>query len=188
MASRHHPGDALAKLLLALYPPQAGEIMWDGRPQGEVPLALWRARIAYLPQEAFLIDASVADNLRLGAPGAAESDLRAALARVGLPADPGFLAMHAGERGKRLSGGQRLRLGLARALLSDARLWILDEPSAALDPEATATLRRTLRGLQGTHTVIVISHSRDLIAGADRVVRVADGTLTPASVPAGADA
>ncbi len=179
----------LAKLLLALYKPQAGEITWDGRPQGEWPLALWRARIAYLPQEAFLIDASVADNLRLGAPAAAEGDLRAALDRVGLPAaDPGFLAMRTGERGKRLSGGQCLRLGLARALLSDARLWILDEPSAALDPEATATLRRTLRGLHGTHTVIVISHSSDLIAGADRVVRVAGGTVTPASVPAGADA
>jgi len=105
----------LAKLLLRFYAPDAGAITWDGRPLREIPVGHLRSQIAYLPQEPFLIDASVADNLRLGAPGATEADLARVLSQAGLPADGGFLGLEVGERGKRLSGGQRLRLSLATA-------------------------------------------------------------------------
>jgi len=171
----------LAKLLLRFYPPEAGEITWAGQPLAEIPPAQLRARIAYLPQEPFLIDASVADNLRLGAADAGAEALRRVLERVGLPADEEFLAQEVGERGKRLSGGQRLRLALARSLLADAPVWILDEPSAALDAEAAAALRQTLAGLRGERTVLVISHSPDLVDAADVVVPFA-------SAPAEAEA
>ncbi len=122
----------------------------------------------------------MADNLRLGSPQTEDAELATALAAVGLPADGGFLAQGVGERGKRLSGGQRLRLGLARALLSRARVWLLDEPSAALDPEAAEALRRTLQGLRGDHTVVAITHSGDLVAAADAVIRIEAGVAAAA--------
>jgi len=168
----------LAKLLLRFYDPDGGAITWNGAPLGDMPARRVRQRTAYLPQEPFLMDARVADNLRLGAPAASDAELRRALADVGLPADDAFLALEVGERGKRLSGGQRLRLALARALLADAPLWILDEPSAALDAEAATALRRTLEGLRGTRTVVAISHSRELVEGADHVVSL--GGASPA--------
>ena len=170
----------LAKLLLGLHGPQSGEIRWNGQATGQLSLAHVRGAIAYLPQEPFLVDASVTENLRLGAPEAAEDDLAAALSAVGLPADAAFLAQTVGERGKRLSGGQRLRLGLARALISKAPVWLLDEPSAALDPGAADALRRTLEGLRGACTVVAITHSSDLAAAADVVIRVEEGRAAAA--------
>lgn len=98
-----------------------------------------------------------------------------ALQEVGLPPVPAFLETEAGERGKKLSGGQRWRLALARALLGRAPLMIFDEPGGALDAEGRAGLGTLLTRLKGDHTLLVITHDPEAVSVADHVVTWAQG-------------
>ncbi|WP_300391362.1 thiol reductant ABC exporter subunit CydD, partial [uncultured Nocardioides sp.] len=133
--------------------------------------------IAWLPQRPGFVEGTVADNLRLGRPDASDDDLWAALSQVALAervrALPEGLGTPVGEDGAGLSAGERARLALARAVVSDRPWVMLDEPTAHLDPVTTRIVADTLAGLGRTRAVVVVAHDPALVAVADREVRMA---------------
>ena len=132
--------------------------------------------IAWLPQRPGFVDGTVADNLRLGRPDAGEQDLWAALAQLALAERvrdlPAGLGTPVGEDGAGLSAGERARLALARAVVSDRPWVLLDEPTAHLDPVTTRIVADTLVDLGRTRAVVVVAHDPTLVAVADREVRL----------------
>ena len=136
------------------------------------------ARTVLVPQRAWLFTGTVADNLRLADPAADEERLWSVLRQAHLAAEveamPGGLDARVGEEGLTLSGGQAQRLALARALLVDAEILLLDEPTGHIDNRSERLIIDSLRRLRGTRTVIVATHSAALIDVADRVVEIAE--------------
>ncbi|MFN8380187.1 MAG: thiol reductant ABC exporter subunit CydD [Anaerolineae bacterium] len=176
-----------ASLLLRFIAPQQGAITVDGMPLDQIDLAGWRAQVAWVPQRPHLFHGTLADNLRLARPDATDTDLvRAAQAAAlhdfiaGLPA--GY-ATSIGEGGARLSGGQRQRLALARAFLRDARLVILDEATANLDPASESAIQNALAQLRQDRTVLIIAHRLRLAYTADRVAVLEQGRVIEVGDP-----
>ncbi len=169
----------LAALLLKLAAPQAGRITLGGVDVAALPADLVRARIACLTQDARLFDDSIEANLRLAAPGAEEPALWRALDAAGIGevvrALPEGLATRCGEAGTRFSGGQARRLALARALLSDAPVLILDEPAAGLDPATERAFLETLGEATAGRSVILIVHRLIGVERPTRILRLAGG-------------
>ena len=163
----------LADVLTGLLAPDRGALLIDGVPAAGPRRKRWRRSTAYVPQEVFLLNDSVRNNLLWGFAGAGEDDLRLALKRAA--ADfafrlPDGLNTVVGDGGVRLSGGERQRLVLARALLSRPSLLILDEATSALDLENEARVRQAVENLHGDLTVIVIGHRLPTLEHADQVV------------------
>ena len=164
----------IADLLLRLLDPDSGEIRIDGRPLRDVSLEDLRRRVALVDQEPCILHASMADNIRYAQPDATDAELRtaarqAALERFidGLP--QGYETI-VGERGMALSAGERQRIALARAFLTDPAVLVLDEPTAALD---TVTERLVVDGYESVmrgRTTIVITHRLDVAGRADRTI------------------
>ena len=155
----------LVKLLLRFYTPQRGRILLDGEPIDALNLQDLRRVIGYVAQDAFLSDASVADNIAYGEQDrAAVSDeaiaaaARAAEATEFIEKLPLGFATRLGERGQKLSGGQRQRLALARAILKDPPILVLDEATSAVDNETEAAIQRSLEVVSQGRTTIVIAH------------------------------
>ncbi|TFH41169.1 MAG: ATP-binding cassette domain-containing protein [Lysobacterales bacterium] len=171
---------ALLDLLVGLLQPDAGRILLDGVPLGEMNLRDWRRQIGYVPQESVMVDESVAYNLTLGEQVPEEEirrALRAADALEFVEAMPEGLQTRVGEGGSRLSGGQRQRLAIARALIHKPRLLILDEATSNLDADAQAAVVETVSHLKGKLTIVAVAHQDRLIHAADRIYRLADGQL-----------
>lgn len=180
----------LIETLMGLRPSVADQLRLGGLPLEDAALDAVRARFAYASQDVRLLAGSIADNLRLADPGASNDDLWAALSDACLAdrvaALPAGLDTVLSENGDRLSGGERRRLGLARAYLRDAPWLVLDEPTEGLD---AATETRVLDGL--THHLstrrqglILVSHRSAPTALCDRVVDVSV-TLSPGGIPIG---
>lgn len=151
-----------------------GQVTIDGQPlTAGGSLA---ASVAYVRQEPWLFEGSLGENLRVGSPQASEEELLGALDRVGashLASDQdGGLARRIGRGGQGLSGGERQRIAIARALLRNARLWLLDEPTAHLDDASEAELLSLLRGHAADRTIIVATHSAAVLNVADHVVHL----------------
>ncbi|MFC0304445.1 ABC transporter ATP-binding protein [Rhizorhabdus histidinilytica] len=171
----------LADMVMGLVEPSAGRVLLDGRPLAHCGLRAWRDRVAYVPQDGFLLNDSIAANLAVAAPGADPAQMWAALEASGAA---GFVArMPAGldtvvaDRGIRLSGGERQRIALARALLRRPDLLILDEATSALDEDNETLIIRSLERLRGTMAILIIAHRARITAIADQVVRIEQGRV-----------
>jgi ATP-binding cassette subfamily C protein CydD len=175
-------------LLMRFLEPDAGAIRAGSTDLASVDATDWRSAVAWVPQSPHLFHGTVADNLRLARPDASEADLRAAveLAALGDVIDdlPGGLDAPIGEGGLRLSGGERQRLAIARALLRDAAVVVLDEPTAHLDPELELAVDAAIDRLAGSRTVVVISHRPRLARSADLVAVLDGGRLVEVGTPA----
>lgn len=171
----------LAALLLRFMLPDQGSILFNGLSLFNIPIADWRSNLAWVPQRPYLFHGTIAENLRLARPGAAEADLLHALEAAHLRGWVEGLAegmdSSIGEGGARLSGGQAQRLALARAFLRDAPLLILDEPTAHLDVEQEYLLQESTRRLAANRTVLVIAHRLPTVARADQILVMAGGQV-----------
>jgi ATP-binding cassette, subfamily C, bacterial CydD len=170
----------LLAVLLGFVAPTGGRVLVDAVDLSTVDLDAWRRRLAWVPQRAHLFAASLADNIRLGAP--ADTPIAGVVTAAALDPVvrelPEGLDTMLGERGFGLSSGQRQRVALARAFLRDAPVVLLDEPTARLDGSSeAAVVDATVRLLHG-RTGLFIAHRPALLRAADRVVRVDGGRLT----------
>ncbi|MBQ8597692.1 MAG: ABC transporter ATP-binding protein [Lachnospiraceae bacterium] len=162
----------LSKLLLALYPVKEGEIKIGGSSYHELSGSDVRKQIAYVPQEPYLFNETVRENIRLGRPEATDEEVEnaAKLAYAHdfiLQLDQGY-DTNVGERGNCLSGGQRQRVAIARAILKDAPVVLLDEATSALDNESEQLVNEALKQMKNKKTILMIAHRPSTIALADR--------------------
>lgn len=172
---------SIADLIIGLVQPQAGTIWIDRVPLSEVNLRGWRQMVGYVSQEAFLLHESISRNVSLGEPEMSPADIESALKAAGawefISALPEGMETMVGEHGARFSGGQRQRIAIARALVHKPQLLILDEATAALDPESEAAVCETVKALRGKMTLFVISHRPALLEVADYVYRLERGQV-----------
>jgi len=179
----------LVALLSRLMDPRSGRVLFDGHDLRDATIASVRENVAVVLQESVLFAESVTENIRWARPGASDADVVAAA--VAADADEFIRRLPAGydtvlaERGASLSGGQRQRLAIARALLRDAPIVVLDEPTTGLDAESRRAVLSALGVLTEGRTVLVVTHHEELLANCHRVVRIADRRITevPARVP-----
>ncbi|MGI8870798.1 MAG: ABC transporter ATP-binding protein [Mycobacteriales bacterium] len=171
----------IAKLVARFYDPTAGHILIDGRPLSELDLAAYRSRLGYVPQEPFLFSRSIRDNVAYGKPDATDWEVESAARAVGAHQ---FVSRLQGgyhhkvtERGRSLSAGQRQLLCLARALIVDPRVLILDEATSNLDMSGERRVNRAMRRVSSGRTTIVVTHRPHALQWVDRVVRVSDGRV-----------
>jgi ATP-binding cassette subfamily B protein len=171
----------VAKLMARLYDPDAGAVRFAGVDLRDATLGSLRHRIVVVPQEGFLFDGTVADNLRLARPEATDDDLREALEAIGawerFAAFPDGLATEVRERGSRLSAGEKQLVALARAALVDPAVLVLDEATSSLDPGTEALVERALDRLMRGRTTVVVAHRLSTVERADRVAVIDHGEL-----------
>jgi subfamily B ATP-binding cassette protein MsbA/ATP-binding cassette subfamily B protein AbcA/BmrA len=171
----------LIKLILGYYPIPDGAIRLFGRDLAEWQLSAARDQMAFVAQDTYLFPVSLAENIRLGRPGATQEQVeeaaRAANIHEFIAGLPQGYETGAGEWGSRLSGGQRQRISIARAILKDAPILLLDEPTSALDTESEALVQQSLERFTAGRTSIVIAHRLSTIKNADHVLVVQGGEI-----------
>jgi ATP-binding cassette, subfamily B, bacterial len=171
----------LAKLIARLYDPVAGTITFGGVDLRDATLRSLRQRVVVVPQEGFLFNGTIRDNVRIVRPDASHDDVVAALEALGLrerfEAFEDGLDTEVNERGSRLSAGEKQLVSLARAALVDPAVLVLDEATSSLDPGTEHLVERAMERLMEGRTVIVIAHRLSTSERADRVGVVTEGTL-----------
>lgn len=166
----------IAKLLLGFYPIDSGRILLNGLDFTEYSLQEIREIIGYVPQEPYLYNVSIEENIRYGKPEASHEDIVRAAEMANAHAF--ILALEngydtkAGERGNRLSGGQRQRIAIARAILKDAPILILDEATSALDNQSEQLVNEALNRLMKGRTTIIIAHRQSTLEQADKIIEI----------------
>jgi ATP-binding cassette, subfamily B, bacterial len=177
----------LAKLAVRFADPDAGVVRVDGHDVRDVTLRSLRDNVALLLQDAPLFDGTVRENVAYARPHATDAEVRAALAdaaAAGLADElRDGISTRTGQRGRALSGGQRRRVAMARALLQDAPVLVLDEPSAGLDAASTRRLLAPLRRLMRDRATLLITHDLELAAAADEVVVLDQGRVVQLGAP-----
>ncbi len=169
---------SLADMLSGLISPDAGAVLVDGQPLEGASRVAWRNRVAYVEQIPYLFDGTIAENLGWGLPRADDEALWRALKLASasfVAALPDGLATRVGEQGRQFSGGERQRLALARALLRQPDLLILDEITSALDSGNEAAVIESIAALKGSCTVLILGHRSTLQRLADHVVELHPG-------------
>jgi ATP-binding cassette subfamily C protein CydD len=168
----------LLSLIAGVRRPTTGTVRWV-TPAGVSPPQL--GGCAWIGQQTVLLPGSIGDNIRIGRPTASQADVERAVAAAGLAEVvarlPDGLGTALGEGGAGLSSGEARRIAIARAFLRDAELWVLDEPTAHLDPDAEAQVIAALHTATRGRTVVVATHSAALARSADTVLGVACGTI-----------
>lgn len=172
---------SLLKLLLGLYPGYQGSISVLGSPLQDWNLAALRNHIAFVAQESYLFPGTIRENIAYGAPGASESAIveaaKAANAHDFIMELPNGYDSSVGELGGRLSGGQKQRIAIARAMLKDARLVLLDEPTASLDSHSESLVQKALDEVMKGKTCIMVAHRLSTIRGVDRILVLDNGSI-----------
>jgi ATP-binding cassette, subfamily C, bacterial len=171
----------IADLTNGLLLPTRGSLSLDGKQLGPAEIRQWRRQVGYVGQETVLFHQSVRQNLLWARPDASDADLRTALTHASATFVydlPGGLESIVGDRGILLSSGQRQRISLARALLRQPTLLILDEATNALDVENEARILDAIQGLRGTLTILMIAHRASAIRRADRIFELEAGRIT----------
>lgn len=171
----------LVSLVPRFIDPSAGVVRIDGHDLREVSLASLRRNVSIVLQESFLFPMTIAENIAYGRPDASRDEViaaaRAANADGFIRELPHAYDTPVGERGATLSGGQRQRLAIARALLRDAPILILDEPTSSLDPATEAAVLEALRTLMKGRTTLVIAHRLSTVRNADEIVVIDAGRV-----------
>jgi len=173
----------LVDLICGLLAPHSGHIEVDGTRLERTSYRAWQSTIAYVPQQVFLFDSTLAENIACGIPAASidyrrmEEAVRLARLTDCVACLPGGYQEVIGERGCRLSGGQRQRLAIARALYRDASLLILDEVTSSLDSTAESEIVETLHALCSERTVLVVAHRAGALRLCDLVFELRNGKV-----------
>lgn len=195
MSLRIKPGEKLAfigrigsgkstvlKLLLNLYQPEKGTVMLDNIPVSHVDPHNLRRQIGYVPQDVVLFHGDIRENILMGATDISDADLLEAIHIACLEPTlaqlPGGLNTEVGERGERLSGGQRQAIGIARALVRKPKLLLMDEPSSMIDPGTENQLIHNLRTHLNDTTLILVTHRMAMLPMVDRLVVFDQGRIT----------
>jgi ABC-type multidrug transport system fused ATPase/permease subunit len=164
----------LVSLILRLYQPTRGDLLFDGRPASEYELASLRQRIGYVPQSSHLLSGTILENLRYGNLEADEAQVTRAAQTAGIHdfilGLPGGYEALVGEGGVNLSEGQKQRLSIARALIKDPDILILDEPTSALDTMTENSFVEALEGMTKGRTVFLIAHRLSTVKHVDRIL------------------
>jgi ATP-binding cassette, subfamily B, bacterial len=171
----------VAKLLLRFYDPDAGSIRLDGHDLRDLSLRSLRENVAVLLQETLVFDGTIRENIAYGRPEASEEEIlhaaKAADAHGFIEALPEGYDAVIGQKGRLLSGGQRQRIAIARAMIRDAPVLILDEPTTGLDARSSEKIMAPLRRLMSGRTTIVISHNLLTVRDATRIVVLEEGRI-----------
>lgn len=164
----------IASLLLRLYEPTSGDILFDDRKSNEFSLTALRSQIALVPQDIFLFGGTIKENISYGKPDSTDDEIYAAAGKANalefIDRFPEKLNTVVGERGTQLSGGQRQRIAIARAVLKNPRILILDEATSSLDSESERLVQDALEKLMVGRTSIVIAHRLSTIRKADQIM------------------
>jgi ABC-type bacteriocin/lantibiotic exporter with double-glycine peptidase domain len=174
----------LVDVIVGLLVPSEGRVEVDGSALDEANRAAWQSRIAYVPQNMFLLDSSIAQNIALGIP-AADINRHRLLEAIRLAQLDEFIKTlpagydhRVGERGIQLSGGQRQRIGIARALYREATVLVFDEATSALDGLTEQELMATLGRLGGRYTIILIAHRMNTVRSCDIIFELENGKIS----------
>ncbi|SIP99649.1 type I secretion system permease/ATPase [Marinobacterium stanieri] len=172
---------SIQKLLLGLYQPSDGAIEIDGIDMQQIAPSDLRRSVGYVPQDVMLFAGTVRDNITIGLPQASDEQILQAARLAGVESfvnkHPLGFDMPVGERGSALSGGQRQSVALARALLHDPSIMVLDEPSNSMDNASEDALRRQLKSFMGDKTLLMVTHKMSLLDLADRLIVVDAGRI-----------
>ena len=174
-------------LVMGFYSPTAGTILYDGLPLSEIGKRQLRRRSALMTQDAFLWNTTIAENIRLGRPGASDADVAEAARRAQahpfiMDTELGYQTK-VGERGTRLSGGQRQRIALARIFLRNPAIVVLDEPTSALDLETESRLQEDLDLLCAGRTTLIVAHRLSTLRAVDRILVFSHGKIIEDGTP-----
>ena len=171
----------LSRLLLGLYQPKEGAVKFGDVDIRQIPSSDLRGRVGVLPQDIVLFYGSIRDNIALGDPTINDHLILRAAALAGvtdfLRNNPAGFAAQVGEQGKALSGGQRQAVALARALVRDPEVLILDEPTSNMDTDSELMLQKRLQGIVGDRTVILVTHRLSMLRIVDRLIVMENGQV-----------
>ena len=171
----------LLNLLLRFYEVNSGRILIDDVPISEVKLESLRQNIALVPQDTFLFDGTILENIGYGCPGATDAAIVAAAQKANAHAfitkTPNGYATPIGEAGVKLSGGEQQRLSIARALLKDAPILVLDEATSSLDTQSEALIQESLANLMQGRTSFIIAHRLSTVVRADKILVIKNGEI-----------
>ena len=171
----------LLSLLMQFYPPTGGEILYDGIPAGRYEVRSLRQRIGYVPQAPMLLSGSIRENLRYGNPDASDAELTRACRAAGIhefiAGLPGGYGSEVGEKGVNFSEGQKQRIAIARALVKDPDILVLDEPTAALDGLTEKSIFEALPCQIRGKTLILVAHRLSTVVDCDRILLLNENRL-----------
>lgn len=169
-------------ILLGVLYPDSGSVLISGLPP-LLAVAKWPGAVSYVPQDVVIATGTIRENIALGYPPEEATDelvmgaLKVAHLDKFVSNLPDGIETHVGERGAKISGGQRQRLGIARALFTQPHLLVLDEATSALDGETEASISDAIHALRGSTTVVIIAHRLSTVRNVDKVVYLSDGKI-----------